>query len=143
MLFGQDRDQMRRFYCEVWRKHQSREPLEPMEQILAETIVKHPEYQTLLDDPESALQHEAPLGMGVDNPFLHMGMHIALHEQVSTDRPAGIGALYRALLAKASDAHDVEHKMMECLGDALFHAQQSGTAPDDVSYLECIKKINT
>jgi hypothetical protein len=25
-----------------------------------------------------------------ENPFLHMGLHLALREQIATDRPAGI-----------------------------------------------------
>ncbi len=47
--------------------------------------------------------------MGETNPFLHMGMHLALQEQVALDRPAGIQAVYRQLGEQLGDVHDTEH----------------------------------
>ena len=75
------------------------------------------------------------------NPFLHMGMHIAIREQLSTQRPPGIEAAYKQLLERLGDLHAVEHHMMECLGQAMWEAQRQGTPPDESAYLECLRRL--
>ena len=134
----QSRDEIRRVYVDVWRKMQQRQLLEPMEAIIADVIELHPEYHVLLDDPEAAAQGEFTPEQGQTNPFLHMGMHIALREQAQSDRPPGIGPIYRKLAA--GNRHDGEHAMMECLGQVLWQAQRDTSEPDQEAYLECLKK---
>ena len=70
-----------------------------------------------------------------------MGMHLAIREQVGTDRPAGIQAVHAALAQKLGDAHAAEHRMIECLGEALWQAQRAGTAPDEAGYLEAVRRL--
>ncbi|MFU8836888.1 MAG: DUF1841 family protein, partial [Thiohalomonadaceae bacterium] len=125
MLFGQSRDELRRFYLRSWEKHQQGQPLEPLENIVAQVIAMHPEYQDLLADQEQAIGRDFGPEQGQSNPFLHMGMHLALHEQLSTDRPTGIRAVHSALRLRLGDVHAAEHLMMECLGQALWEAQRS------------------
>ena len=57
-MFGTDRNQLRRYYCETWRRHRAGETLEPLETLIATVIEAHPEYQALLADPERALADE-------------------------------------------------------------------------------------
>jgi len=141
MLFGSDRGAMRRLFREAWLKRRDDRPLQPLEAQLADVVALHPEYHTLLEGDEGALERDYSGADGGTNPFLHMGMHIALREQIGTDRPAGIAALHQRLLQKRGDAHTAEHQMMECLGEALWSAQRSGTAPDEVRYLACLKRL--
>ena len=70
-----------------------------------------------------------------------MGMHIAIREQLSTQRPPGINAAYEALLKRLGDPHEAEHRMMECLGEAMWLAQRNNTAPDESAYLECLQRL--
>ena len=140
-MFIQDRESGRRFFLEVWRKHQAGEALQPLEQMLAQVILQHPEYRDMLEDEDAALGAEFTPEGGVSNPFLHMGMHIAIREQVATDRPAGIAALYRRLLASYGDQHRLEHAMMECLGEALWTAQRANRPPDEGAYLQCLGRL--
>jgi len=139
MLFGQNRDELRRFYIDSWRKRQQGVQLDGLEAQVADVVANHPEYHSLLGS-SSAVAAEWTPEMGESNPFLHMGMHIAIQEQLSTDRPSGIRAAYQSLLMRLGDAHAVEHQMMECLGEAMWSAQRSGTAPDEPAYLECVKR---
>lgn len=138
MLFGNDRTALRRFYLEAWRKLRATEALEPLERQVAEVVSEHPEYHALLESEDTLAQDYTP-EMGQSNPFLHMGMHLAIREQLGGDRPAGIVAAYRALLLRLGDPHTVEHHMMECLGQALWEAQRAGRAPDEAAYLNCLK----
>jgi hypothetical protein len=141
MLFGQDREQIRLFYCEAWRKFSQGLPMEPLEDLVAMVISEHPEYHRLLEIPEQALERDYLPEMGESNPFLHMGMHIAIREQLSIDRPPGIVQAYQAALARLGDAHELEHRVMECLAEMIWQAQRNGTAPDEEAYLECVKQL--
>jgi hypothetical protein len=141
MLFGQNRDELRRFYLEAWRKYRQSEPLQPLEAMIAEVVALHPEYHPLLENEEKAIGQEFSAESGQSNPFMHMGMHIGLREQLTTDRPAGIRTVHAALVKKTGDLHEAEHLMMECLGQAMWEAQRSGMPPNEDNYLECLRKL--
>jgi hypothetical protein len=140
-MFGNDRDTLRRYYCTVWDKASAGQPLEPLERIIAEVIREHPEYQPVLARVETALEREYTPEMGQTNPFLHMGMHIAIQEQLGSDRPTGILDLYQRLCRRAGDSHAAEHTMMECLGEILWEAQRAGREPDEQAYLERLRRL--
>ena len=135
----QSRDEVRQVYLQVWRKLQEKQVLEPMEALIAEVIEIHPEYHALLEDSEAVAQSEFTPEQGQTNPFLHMGMHIALREQAQGNRPPGIQPIYQKLAKRGQ--HEAEHAMMECLGQVLWQAQRDGREPDQDSYLECLKKL--
>ena len=138
-MYG-DRDRMRNQFLDAWQKARNEEPLSDMEQVLVGIIRDHPEYHALLNDREKALTAEFPPESGTTNPFLHMSMHMGLREQAATDRPAGIRDLHRRLCARYGEL-DAEHRMMECLGQALWESQRSGQPPDEAQYLECLKRL--
>ena len=140
-MFGNDRNRLRRYYCTVWDKANAGQPLEPLERIIAEAIRAHPEYQSVLTDAETALSREYTPELGETNPFLHLGMHIAIHEQLGANRPAGILDVYQRLCQRAGDAHVAEHLMMECLGETLWEAQRAGREPDERAYLERLRRL--
>ena len=140
MMFNQDRNQMRKVFFDCWKAHKEKAPMDAMQTVIAHIIELHPEYHALLEN-EAALDKDYTPEHGETNPFLHMSMHIALHEQISTDRPDGIKALYQSIIMKQGSAHDAEHTMMECLGEALWLAQRNQTMPDEIAYFECLRKL--
>ena len=141
MIFGQDRNQLRQMYFDAWKKHQARELMQPLEVMIAEVVAMHPEYHNLLSADEDALDRDFLPEMGESNPFMHMGMHIAIREQLSTNRPPGIVDAHKQLMQRLQDAHEVEHHIMECLGRALWEAQQNNVAPDESQYLQCVQQL--
>ncbi len=136
----QNRDEIRQTYLDVWQKMQQGAPLEPMQALIADVIQMHGEYHAWLQQGEDLQQAEFTPESGQSNPFLHMGMHIALREQTGTDRPPGITNIHRALSQKLGP-HEAEHAMMECLGQALWQAQRNQQMPDESAYLECLKRL--
>jgi len=140
-MFGQDRDQTRQVFIQAWQKQQENKPLEPLEEIIVTIVSQHPEYQSLLNNSDKALGAEYLPENGETNPFLHMGMHIAIHEQLSTDRPTGIAGLFQQLVMQSGDAHHAEHQIMECLGEMLWQAQREQRMPDEQAYLACLKRL--
>ena len=139
MIFGQDRHELRQAYADAWRKHCRTEPLSPLEAQIAAVIEQHPEYHQALEGDELDKDY-TPEG-GQTNPFLHMGLHLGIREQVSTDRPPGITEIYRKVVSRVGDTHAAEHRMIECLAETLWEAQSQNRAPDEQQYLERLRRL--
>lgn len=135
-----DRASLRALFVDAWRKRRESLPAAPLELQVADVIEEHPEHQALLADPERALGAEWTPEGGTANPFLHLALHLALRDQVATDRPPGIRALHRRLAARVG-AHGAEHRMMECLAEALCAAQRNNSSPDEVSYMAALERL--
>jgi len=128
-------------YVEAWRKHRASLPVEPVEDQIIRVIELHSEYARVLESGGDALDRDYTPEDGQTNPFLHMGLHLAIREQVATNRPAGIANVHRALVGKLGDVHEAEHAMIECLGAALWSAQRAGLPPDETAYLESLRRL--
>lgn len=140
MLYTSERDKLRQFYVDVWQKVQTNQPMDAMETLVARVIELHPEYHAMLRN-QAHLGNEYLPEMGETNPFLHMGMHLGLQEQVATNRPTGIQAIYSQLGNHYQDVHKTEHAMMDCLAESLWQAQKTQTPPDEASYLACLNTL--
>jgi hypothetical protein len=138
---NQSRDQLRQAYVDAWRKHRERLPMEPLEAQIADVIALHPEYHAQLEKPEAVLARDFTPEGGQSNPFLHMGLHLAVREQVATNRPTGIRAAFEQLVQRYGDPHAAEHAIIECLAEALWDAQRSGRMPDEQAYLERVRSL--
>lgn len=139
MIFGQDRTELRKMYVDAWRKAREGRPLSPLEGQIADVIADHPEYHDVVTGHELEESY-TPEG-GRSNPFLHMGLHLALRDQLSTDRPQGVRALFESIAARAQDRLDAEHRAIECLAETLWEAQRQQAAPDEQQYLEKLKRL--
>ena len=139
MIFGTDRNELRQMYVDAWRKSCASEILSPLEAQIAQVIQDHPEYQPAMS-ADTLDESFLPEG-GKTNPFLHMGLHLAVREQVATNRPAGIAEVFELLRKKSGDRHAAEHQALDCLAETLWEAQSQNAMPDEAAYLERLKKI--
>ena len=139
MIFGQNRDELRQMYVDAWQKSGNAEVLSPLEAQIAAVVQEHPEYQPMLD--QAALDADFQPEGGQTNPFLHMGLHLAIREQVATNRPAGIAAIHQHLSQKTGDSHTAEHQMIDCLAESLWEAQSANQPPDEQKYLERLQRL--
>jgi hypothetical protein len=140
MLLGQDRRQLREVFFRAWARHRQALPLEGVEATIVAVARRHPEYHALLDDPVRFEDRDYSPEAGQTNPFLHMGMHIAIEEQLALDQPGGIRSHYRQLLARFPDEHAAQHRIMECLGEWLWRAGRDGAPAPESAYLDCIAR---
>ena len=141
-MFVKDRDSSRRTFIDVWRKHNEKTVMDPLELLILDVILEHPEYHRYLENEDKAINYEPNRQAGESNPFLHMGMHIALREQVQNNRPPGVRDIYLQLIDKKfTSQHELEHLMMECFGRMMWEAQLNNCAPDFIKYLDCIKML--
>ena len=139
MIFGQNRDELRQMYADAWRKRTEGKPMSALEVQIADVIELHPEYHGDVTSIDLARDYN-PDG-GQTNPFLHMGLHLGIREQVSTNRPAGIAEIHKSLVARNGDVHAAEHAMIECLAEALWEAQRDNRPPDEARYLERLRQM--
>lgn len=70
-----------------------------------------------------------------------MGLHLAIREQVTTNRPVGISAIYTKLIQKYNDPMTVEHLLMEQLAEFLWLAQKNNLPPDEALYLRTLANL--
>ena len=139
MIFGQDRNELRKMYADAWQKRCDHVPLSPLDAQIADVVEMHPEYHD--DVTREDLDRDYSPDGGQTNPFLHMGLHLGIREQVSTNRPEGIAAVYKAVTARKGDVHATEHEMIECLAETLWEAQSQNQAPDELKYLERLQRL--
>ncbi|MHB8920324.1 MAG: DUF1841 family protein [Halothiobacillus sp.] len=137
-MYSNDRRQMRQPFLDAWKKHRERLPMTALELKISDVIGQHPEYHTLLQDPERALAQDWPPEHGETNPFLHLGFHLSIREMVEIDQPAGFKQSYATLCKKTGDALAAEHLIMECLSEALWRAQRDNAPPDGTTLLQCL-----
>lgn len=139
-MFNPTQDDVRRFFCETYRKTVAREILTPLETIASDWISEHPEYHSDLADIRAALEAEYPVEQGRSNPFLHLSMHLSLVEQTSINQPPGITPVFRKLAQQTQSVHQAHHIMMESLGAMVWESQRDGTPFDGVAYVQALEQ---
>ena len=138
-MFTPSQHDVRRFFCETYRKQEARDILTPIEAIARDWVLQHPEYAHALSDVDTALATDYSVERGTANPFLHLSMHLSIAEQISIDQPPGIRAACQALTRRLDSEHDAHHQIMECLGQMMWQSQRSGLPPDGAAYIECVR----
>lgn len=143
VMFAPSQNDVRRFFCDTWRKHVAALPLTPIEAQAADWIAEHPEYHADLADVDAALAAVFDVEAGRTNPFLHLSMHLSITEQVGIDQPRGIKQAFELLRHRLRSVHQAQHEVMECLGEMIWASQRSGLPPDGQAYLDCVRRRAT
>ena len=138
-MFNPSRSQARELFFTTWAKYRSGHPLEGLESTALEVILLHPEYHALLSEREKSIERDYLPDSGELNPFLHMSLHLSIAEQLAIGQPPGITDIFNALVAKQGDRHTALHVVLECLGEAVWQANRSGSSPDQEAYLTCLR----
>jgi len=139
-MFNPSRDQARQFFIDSWAKFRRGDALTPLEEKTVAIITAHPEYHRILQNPESFISTDWRPEAGDINPFLHLGFHLAIQEQLDIDQPPGIRAIHAQLAAKHDDEHAAKHEILECLGETLWQSQRTGQALDGALYLSLMRQ---
>lgn len=137
-MYTDNRDAYRQAFFMAWDKYKKQLPLNPVEGQLVEIILVHPEYHALLENPKQFEKQEFTIE---ENPFFHMSLHVAIREQVRTNRPTGVAEIYQILSKQMDNPHEAEHAMLTCLAQILWQAQQSGAMESEASYLEKLRQL--
>ncbi|MFJ1268792.1 DUF1841 family protein [Legionella lytica] len=141
MFYGETIQETRQMFYNSWEKYQQKKPLTSLENEIVQVILAHPEYHQTVENQNKFQQQSYYPELGETNPFLHMGLHLGIREQIATDRPAGINAIYQLLLKKYADPLAVEHLMMEQLAECLWRSQKNNLPPDEQNYLATLSAL--
>lgn len=141
MFYGDSTQDTRQLFFSSWHKHRHSELLSPLEKQLVDVIIDHPEYHALLEAVTPHRDQAYFPELGQTNPFLHMGLHLAIRDQVATDRPVGMSAIYKQLLIKYVSHLTVEHMLLEPLAEALWQAQRNQCMIDEAGYISTCYKL--
>lgn len=139
-MFNPSRDQARQLFFNAWAKYQARQPLEGAENLALETMLAHPEYHPLLNQPDRYLDKDYTPESGETNPFLHLSMHMAIAEQLSIDQPPGIRNRYEQLLITHGEPMLAQHEIMDCLAEMIWQSQRHGEQYAPSIYFDCLDK---
>jgi len=139
-MFSNNRTELRKVFYDCWKLKQDGQVMDALQQMIASVIEQHPEYHSLLEK-DANIDRDYHPAHGETNPFLHMSMHIALIEQISTNRPDGIRDCHQKLTQSLGSAHQAEHRMMDCLSEAIWQAQRNNGMPDEAAYLTCLQNL--
>lgn len=142
-IFQPSSADVRRFFCSVYAKKLAQKPMEAVEILAGQWIDEHPEYHADLADSEAAIARVYTDSPTDTNPFLHLSMHLSISEQCSIDQPRGIRQAVELLTARRDSLHAAHHETMECLGQMLWDAQRSRTAPDGNAYIASVQRRAT
>lgn len=136
---NQERDQSRNVMISAWRKNKNSEQLEPLEQQVVNIIKDHPEYQAAFEQEEH-LSIDYPMEPTI-NPFLHIGLHLTILDQIKIDQPNGIRDIFQTLVEQVGNSHEAEHMMMQVLSVALEAVISDPSSNADQIYLAGLQEL--
>jgi hypothetical protein len=142
-MFTPSQADVRLFFCAVYAKTKSNQPLEAIEIIASQWMEEHPEYHADFADSALALEKMYDVEGGKTNPFLHLSMHLSISEQCSIDQPRGIRQAVELLTARRDSLHDAHHEAMDCLGQMVWESQRAGQPPNGAAYIDCVQRHAT
>ncbi len=141
MFYGDSIQDTRQLFFSSWKKYEQNLPLSALEKQLVTVIIDHPEYQALFKSIISKGNQIYFPEFGQTNPFLHMGLHLVIRDQITTDKPEGITAIYKQLLNKYNDKLLVEHLLIDPLAECLWEAQHNQYMFNIKNYLIACNKL--
>jgi len=142
-MFNPSQADVRLFFCSVYAKRASNEPMQAIETLASLWIDEHPEYHAELSDVDGALAAMTQEQEGKTSAFLHLSMHLSISEQCSIDQPRGIRQATELLTRRLDGLHEAHHAVMECLGQMIWESQRSGRPPDGDAYVACVQRRAT
>jgi len=140
MFYTNNRNQLRQFYYDTWQKHKTHQALNDLEKQILAIMLEHPEYQNTFENNATTSTQDFSETLGQANPFMHMGLHLAVRDQIALDQPPGIQQLFQQQLNKGQKPHDLEHQIMDILAEQLWQDTQAQKPLDMANYLENLKK---
>jgi hypothetical protein len=142
-MFQPSQADVRKFFCAVFAKWHTAQPMDALETLASQWVAEHPEYHADFANEAAALEKMYDVEDGKTNPFLHLSMHLSVSEQCSIDQPRGIRQAVELLTARRDSLHDAHHETMEALGQMIWESQRSGRPPDGQAYIDAVQRCAT
>jgi len=122
---------MRGSSSDAWRKANDGGPLSRWSACLAEVIASTAEYHGFLAETDGAIGRDFPPELGEANPFLHLGLHVGIREQLAVDRPRRGRPLPPHPPARRRRTRGPSTGIDGLSARAFWDAQRAGRMPDE------------
>jgi hypothetical protein len=124
----------RALWAEIWATRQAGgEFATEEEEIIAEQMAAHPEYEPLWETIEELGDYQFDPERE-ENPFLHVSMHVTLDRQLRADDPPCVKATLDRLVERGEDAHEAQHAMLRVFVRQLWAVMTEGKQFDVEKY---------
>lgn len=141
MFYSNNIQDIRQFFFATWHKYHQKQPLLSLEQQIIAVMLEHSEYHAVFNATNPEERQEALWALGQNNPFLHMGLHLTIRDQIATNKPLGIQLIYSKIMKKQGSQEKTEHLLMEPLTELLWEAQSTQQIPNEQFYLERCRQL--
>jgi len=122
-------------YKSVWEKMKTGETQEGDAGLIAETMKAHPEFEPFWGMGEAAFQPQEVNGYIV-NPLVHIGLHVIVEKQISSDEPMEVSVAIRQLLSQGIPRHEAIHHVAGIWGNLYFRSVRRGDPMEEWVYLQ-------
>lgn len=123
-------NEYRVFFLQAWKKHLQGSKLSDLESQVRDVLLLYPQYISELNQDKTY-----PLE---DNPYIQMGLHLTVWDQVRTNRPEGIRPWFLEACV-ANSQKEVEQLMLMVLRQTVYVSYQAGNLPCEQKYLNILK----
>jgi len=127
-------------YSGVWEKIKSGETLSGDAELIAETMIAHPEFNPYWAAGETAFQPQEINGYVV-NPLVHTGLHVTIEKQLDVDDPVEVRMALKGLLEKGITRHEAIHQIAGVWGDLYFRSVRRGGPFEDWTYTQELMRM--
>lgn len=122
----------RLFFLQSWQKHLKGHLLSDMEKQVRDVLLMYPQYICELDQDKCYSVEE--------NPYIQMGLHLTMWDQIRTNRPEGIRFWFLNACAQHGEA-EVERFTLSVLRKIIYTSYSQEKAPSEQEYLQILKKF--
>jgi hypothetical protein len=127
-------------YSAVWEKIKNKEELSGDAELIAETMIAHPEFDPFWCAGETAFQPQEINGFVV-NPLVHTGLHVTIEKQLDSDDPVEVRMALKGLLEKGVSRHEAIHQIAAIWGDLYFRSVRRGGPFEDWTYTQGLERL--
>jgi len=127
-------------YSAVWDKMKKGEVLSGDTELIAETMIAHPEFDPFWSAGETAFQPQEINGFVV-NPLVHTGLHVTIEKQLDSDDPVEVRVALHSLLGKGISRHEAIHQIAGIWGDLYFRSVRRGGPFEEWTYLQELTRL--
>jgi hypothetical protein len=129
----------RAYMANVWQKVNNNDDLTEEEELLAEQMQAHPEYEEIWSDQSLADHLFDPTRE--ENPFLHVSLHVMLERQIVSGEPPCVGRTVERLETLGENPHEVRHALLRVLVQETWEVMTRRRPFDVKRYCEKVEDL--
>jgi len=125
---------------DTWEMAMAGAELEGEDATMAEVLKQHPEYFDLWEQVDTLPPGEEVLRDGV-NPFVHVGIHQTVENQIANHNPPQTAETLEALMRAGYTRHEAVHAIGAIVSDEIFAILKDNRPFNETSYAKALRAL--